>query len=102
MSLRKPIIKVTKICPKCKGKGWQGFAANATIFLKCKRCKSRGEIDIRKNDKNFKKYYIKNLEEIIEYWTTQYRNINNEAQDCLKKVREYSKELDKVINKRKN
>jgi hypothetical protein len=33
-----------KECPECKGKGWQGFASNATIFLKCKKCKSTGKI----------------------------------------------------------
>ena len=97
MSLKKPIIKVTRECEVCSGKGKK--ISEYFCFEICNNCNGIGKLDIRKNNTNFKKYYIKNLEEVIKYWTKLYQNKNDEAQEYLGKVREYSKELDKVVNK---
>lgn len=108
MSIKKPIIKVTRECPYCYGTGKKYEYMNIGLSLKdrdisnecnCSKCKGSGRIDIKRNNKDFKKYYIKNLEEVIEYFTKLYRNKNDEAQEYLKKVRKYCKELDKVVNK---
>ena len=105
MSLKKPIIKVTKKCKFCNGGTTREFLDVSPIGKhrwgnkRCGYCKGLGKIDIKKNNKNFKKYYIKNLEEVIVYWTRLYRNKNKEAQEYLGKVSEYSKELNKVVNK---
>lgn len=93
MSLRKPIIKVTRECVVCSGKGQRPG------YRECKFCNGIGKIDVKQNDPKFKKYYIKNLEEVIEYYTGSYREKNEEAQEYLKKVKEYCKELDKIVNK---
>ena len=116
MSLRKPILKVTRECPKCKGSGekiikerirrendifkrYKIIGPYIDVIINCPKCHGLGKIDIKRSDKNYKKYYIENLEEIIEYWTTKYRNAKAEAFDTGEELRKYCKELDKVVNK---
>ena len=111
MSLKKPIIKVTTKCFLCNGKGYRDYMPITTTGKvkkdaigerkNCQRCNGLGKIDVRQNDPQFKKYYIKNLEEVIDYLTKIYRHKRDEAQEYLKKMKEYCKELDKVVNKGK-
>ncbi len=97
MSIKKPIIKGIRECGYCDGSGSIAIRLKSdyNIYPDCEECKGTGKADI----KDFKKYYIKKLEEGIEDLTRLYRYSNKEAQEYLKKVKEYSKELDKVINK---
>lgn len=106
MSLKKPIIKVTRKCISCRATGnaydynsMESGYEHRCPQKSCSSCNGNGRIDLEQNDPRFKKYYIKNLEEVIEYWTKEYRIKNKEAQEYLAKVKEYSKELDKIINK---
>ena len=112
MSLKKPIIEVTRECSYCGGSGNRvqkgkyncdtgniSRAENPFVIVNCKKCRGLGRVSVERNNKNFKKYYIKNLEQVVEYWTMLYREKNRAAQEHLKEVRKYCEELDKVVNK---
>jgi len=114
MSLRKPILKVTKECPKCKGSGQKTIKTKRTdsyfeadgilgkyvyIIIDCPRCKGIGRVDIKQTNPRFKKYYKKDLEERIDDLTTEYRNAKEEAYKIGEELAKHCKELDKVMNK---
>jgi len=105
MSLSKPIIKVTKECKYCDNGVVRKFI-DVSLSGKhrwgdstCKYCKGIGKIDVRQDNKNFKKYYIENLEEKIDYLTTKYRNAKTETFNIGEELGKHCKELDKVVNK---
>ena len=95
MSLRKPMLKVTKECSRCKGSGGK----YPYVTVECPRCKGNGRIDVKQNDPKFKKYYQKTLEQRVDDLTTEYRNAKAETFDIGEELRKYCKELDKVVNK---
>lgn len=113
MSIRKPIIKVTRRCSECKGTGnkiiktkgnitfYGGakFITGKNCIIDCPKCRGLCEVDVKQKDPKFKKYYQKELEEQIAYLTTKYRNAKTEAFDIGEELRKYCKELDKVVNK---
>lgn len=119
MSLRKPILKVTRECPKCKGSGSKTIKSKNIpekyflyppfmrkvvgefyhFIVDCKKCKATGFVDVKKKDSKFKNYYQKTLEERVDDLTTEYRNAKAEAFDIGEELRKYCKELDKVVNK---
>lgn len=108
MSLRKPILKVTRECSKCGGDGVKEKRTPFKVFkvthyynsyLDCKKCKGTGRIDVKQNDPKFKKYYKIALEQQVDDLTTKYRNAKANAFDTGEELRKYCKELDKVVNK---
>jgi len=115
MSLRKPILKVTRECGYCKGSGSKTIKAknytkplygaefiggrNSYLIIDCGKCKGTGRVDVKRNDPRFKKYYKIALEERVEDLTIEYRNAKAETFDIGEELRKYCKELDKVINK---
>jgi len=116
MSLRKPIIKVTRECLSCKGSGEKIINKRIRktddffirdkiigqyidIIINCPKCHGSGRVDIKQNDPKFKKYYQKDLEQRVDDLTTEYRNAKAEAFNIGEELRKYCKELDKVVNK---
>ena len=109
MSLRKPILKVTRECSTCKSTGRVYIKLTFPSLLKkgyyeikiidCKKCKGIGRIDIKQNHLKFKKYYQKALEERVDDLTIEYRNAKEEAHELGEELSKYSKELDKIVNK---
>lgn len=106
MSLRKPILRVTRECPKCDGyaieirkphiiRMWKPYY----VYDDCKKCKGIGRIDVKRNDPKFKKYYKIALEERVEDLTTEYRNAKTTTFNIGEELRKHCKELDKVVNK---
>jgi len=100
MSIRKPIIKVTRKCSDCGGDGIDVRVINERHYgyRDCKRCRGWGRIDIKKNHPQFKKCYQKVLEKRIDNLTTEYRNAKAEASKIGEELGKHCKELDKVIN----
>lgn len=97
-----PNFVVTKKCSHCNGAGDYKYFDDKLqnkVWEICPKCNGSGKVDVKQNDPNFKKYYIENLKDQIDYFTHLYRNKNALAKDFLGKVSEYYKELDKVINK---
>lgn len=114
MSLRKPILKVTRKCSACKGTGQKTIKGKRPdsyfksfrivgkymyIIIDCPKCKGIGRIDVKQNNPRFKKLYQKALEERVDNLTTEYRNANAEAYKIGEELRTHCKELDKVVNK---
>ena len=109
MSLRKPIIKVTRECRYCKGSGKKDIKIEYPYLHKtgyyeikiiaCKKCNGIGRIDIKPSNSKFKKYYQKALEERVDDLTREYRYANTEAYRIGTKLKIHCEELDKVVNK---
>ena len=114
MSLRKPILKVTRDCPKCKGTGQKTIKGKRIdlcfkpskilgkymyIIIDCPKCKGIGRIDVKQNNPRFKKLYQKALEERVGDLTIEYRNARTKTAEIYGELDKYYKELDKVVNK---
>lgn len=114
MSLRKPIIKVSRECLKCRGSGQKTIKGKRPdsylrtskilgkymyIIIDCPKCNGIGRIDVKQKDPKFKKYYQKALEERVDDLTTEYRNAKEEAYEIGEELSKHCKELDKVVNR---
>lgn len=113
MSLRKPILRVTRKCNYCKGIGNKSIKTKGIItfyggikyivgknrIVDCPKCKGLGRVDVKQSDPKFKKYYQKILKEQVNYLTTKYRDAKAETFYIGEELRRYCKELDKVVNR---
>ena len=109
MSIRKPILKVTRECLNCLGTGkvfddsgigtgYEGDLGGFDSRIKCPYCKN-GRYDVKKDHPDFKRLYQTALEQRVDDLTTEYRNAKDEAYKIAEELRKYCKELDKVVNK---
>ena len=100
---------ITNVCKRCKGYGyWDetvdispcNFNCNCDERVTCPDCKGKGIIRITSKAKDFKKYYIKELERIINMYNIRLSDVRQIESSVMKDIKKYNKELDKFINKK--